>query len=500
MQRQSRKEKELAQQEALRIEKEAKENLEQKVRERTLELSHKNEEIEAQRNQLSDSLKNMQLLSNAGKDIYQSLSMDEIITNIFEHIRDLVRVDVFFVGIFNEQSQELNFLGRRSDGTYLKPFSYALDRDDLMGVWTYKQQRSLLIHDYQSEYNEVIPSVDPARIEGSPRSAIYFPLWIQNKVTGVFAIHSYETHSYNDYSFNILSNLPNYISSAFENAKAYEKINMAKEAIATQNAYITEGINSAQRIQNAILPNIEQIKKHFPEFFVLYKPLDIVSGDFYWYGEIDQQVIIATVDCTGHGVSAAFMGMIGHSLLNQIVYIENIIDPAAILSALHRGVLKTFRREENEGNKGMEMVICVVDKKHKILVYAGARNPIVYIQQKKLYQIKGDKMSIGGEQTQEAFTRHVINLDIPTCLYMFSDGYRDQFGGPRGKKFMSSQFRGLLFEHHESSMHTQKLVLESTLEAWTSAESATKPEGKTNKVKSQEQVDDILVLGVHIAL
>lgn len=508
VQRQDRKEKELAQQEALRIEREAKENLEQKVQERTLELRHKNEKIEAQRNQLSSSLKNMQLLSNAGKDIYQSLSMDEIITNIFEHIRDLVRVDVFFVGIFNEQSQELEFSGRRSDGTYLTPFSHTLDREELMGVWTYKCQRSLLIHDFQEQYSEIIPDASPSWIEDSPKSAVYFPLWVRNKVTGVFAIHSYEPQSYNAYSFNILSNLTNYISSAFENAKAYEKINQAKEAIVTQNAYITEGINNARRIQNAILPNIEQIKKSFPEFFVLYKPVDIVSGDFYWYGEVGHQVIIAAVDCTGHGVSAAFMSMVGHSLLNQIVYIENISDPAAILLALHRGVLKTFRQKENESNKGMEMVICVIDKKQKILIYAGACNPIVYIQHKKLYQVKGDKMAIGGEQTQKVFTRHVINLDIPICLYMFSDGYRDQFGGPRGKKFMSTQFKNLLFEHHDKPMEKQKIILEETLDAWMSepmqdtktAERQVKKEQQVGKTKKHEQIDDILVMGMYINL
>jgi serine phosphatase RsbU (regulator of sigma subunit)/ligand-binding sensor domain-containing protein len=268
-----------------------------------------------------------------------------------------------------------------------------------------------------------------------------------------------------------------------------QALEVAYTDISKKNKHITSSINYAQKIQHAILPVHQQMQEGIPDVFVLFKPRDVVSGDFYWFSQKGDVLIIAAVDCTGHGVPGAFMSMIGNTLLNQIVNEKNITEPAAILNHLHQGVRKALKQEseQSERQDGMDIALCSINKRTRVVQYAGANNPLIWIQNGQLEEIKGNKFSIGGMQkeAERSFTNHTLQLTDTTQFYLFSDGYEDQFGGPENKRFMSKRFKQLLLEVHQKPAGEQKQVLEQTIEQWQGRES---------------QMDDMLVVGFRISV
>jgi serine phosphatase RsbU (regulator of sigma subunit) len=255
---------------------------------------------------------------------------------------------------------------------------------------------------------------------------------------------------------------------------------------------VTDSIRYAKRIQQSILPPIEVVREALPESFVLYKPKDIVSGDFYWMDDSMKDITwIAAVDCTGHGVPGAFMSIIGYNSLNQII-VENkpSVSAAAVLNRLKALVSQSLRQtQDGESSKdGMDIALCKIDKKKKVIEFAGAFNPLLYIktsQSNELLEVKGNKFPIGiyMQEEDEQFTNHQIKIDEGDSFYIFSDGYADQIGGPRNKKFLIKNFRNLLCEIHTESMERQRQILNETLEEWKG---------------EHDQVDDILVIGFRL--
>ncbi|EAY31572.1 SpoIIE family protein phosphatase [Microscilla marina] len=258
------------------------------------------------------------------------------------------------------------------------------------------------------------------------------------------------------------------------------------EELEMKNFKIIGSINAARRIQSAMLPQVNRIKKALPEMFILFRPRDIVSGDFYWFSETAGRLFIAAIDCTGHGVPGAFMSMLGDALLNQIVNIDEITSPDRILNRLHRGVRKALKQDLTENRDGMDMAFCMYDKQAGILEFSGAKNPLLYVQNGEMHKVKGDKMPIGGVRNpgeERIFTRQVVKVDQPTTCYMFSDGYADQFGGPDNRKFMSKKLRNLLLENHQKPFEEQQRILEQRLDEWQG---------------DYRQMDDILVMGFKV--
>lgn len=252
-----------------------------------------------------------------------------------------------------------------------------------------------------------------------------------------------------------------------------------------KNKDITASIRYAKRIQDAILPPDDYVKKHFPNTFILFKPKDIVSGDFYWIADKGEHLIFTAVDCTGHGVPGAFMSIVGHNLLDRIVVEQNILKPSLILDELNKSVSETLRQSDQDDNAvrdGMDIALCVYNRKTNVLQYAGAYNPLWLIQNGELKEIKADKFPIGNLRAGETrrFTNHEIQLLKGDSAYVFSDGYADQFGGPAGKKYKASSFKQLLLDSTTLSMEQQGELLNATIEKWRG---------------NLEQVDDILVIG-----
>ncbi len=270
-----------------------------------------------------------------------------------------------------------------------------------------------------------------------------------------------------------------------ENRVLEAKVEERTKELAEKNRDITSSIQYAKRIQEAILPPTEEIFKHFPDAFILYKPKDIVSGDFYWFGMKEGKRIIAAVDCTGHGVPGAFMSMIGHNLFNQIVNENGITSPGKILDSLHQGVQSALKQGTSsiDTSDGMDVVVCSYDPVTNELEYAGAYRPLFVINDQNVEKIDADKFPIGGSKFDMGrnFTNHTRKMNKGDTIYMFSDGYADQFGGDKGKKFMVKRFNDLLLSIQDKPMKDQGPLLDQSIEAWKGA---------------YMQVDDILVIGI----
>jgi serine phosphatase RsbU (regulator of sigma subunit) len=274
-----------------------------------------------------------------------------------------------------------------------------------------------------------------------------------------------------------------------------EQIENQLGVIKHQHENITNSINYAQKIQNAMLPNENDYQHLFEDSFILFKPKDIVSGDFYWFFNVSDgdfpntersnKVIVVAADCTGHGVPGALMSMVGYNLLNMIVY-NKTYEPNLILTELNKNVRSALQQDKNDNKDGMDLALCVINREAKTIEFAGAKNPLIVIKNGTLEHYKGDKHPIGGSQGEahREFTKHTITYDGDTYIYMFSDGYEDQFGGPDGRKFMVKNLKDLLLKIHQEPFSKQKEILNQTIEDW--------------KGTKEKQIDDILVMGMKV--
>ena len=310
----------------------------------------------------------------------------------------------------------------------------------------------------------------------------------------VFAITLYIANKKGKIANTLLQNQQKQIAQQNKQVQlSFEAISLQKNLLQNQHNEITDSIAYAQRIQQAVLPFADRFDATFgaDNYFILYKPRNVVSGDFYWLYENDkvenQPVILIVADCTGHGVPGAFMSMIGIQLLQEIVIQQNIMLPDEILTKLKSEIIYVLKQQQSKTNDGMDAVAISIDKPNKKVLFAGAMNPLFYIQDAKLTEIKGDKISIGGMYSDEgkSYTSTTILCENTTTFYLISDGYRDQFGGKLNKKFTSKRMRNLLMENHLKPMEIQKNNLENALNEWI-------------QTANETQTDDITVLGIKI--
>jgi PAS domain S-box-containing protein len=255
--------------------------------------------------------------------------------------------------------------------------------------------------------------------------------------------------------------------------------------IQNKNKKINDSINYAKRIQNAILPNTRHINKALPDSFILYKPRDVVSGDFPWFVQIKNEIFIAAVDCTGHGVPGALLSLIGYFLLNDIVRSRKITEAGKILDLLDEGVTQTLRQDQDDSatKDGMDIALCRINTETRTIEYAGAHRPLYIMKGGVMEEIKGNKFPIGGGifKNQTNFTTTKVELNKGDSFYFSSDGFPDQFGGPEVRKFGPKKTREIIERVHTSSMKEAAQVFDTEWEEW-------KGEHK--------QTDDVLLIGI----
>ena len=277
--------------------------------------------------------------------------------------------------------------------------------------------------------------------------------------------------------------------------RTHEIVEKNKE-LEVKNQDIMDSLNYAKSLQHSIFPNLDFIKSYFPESFIYFRPKDVVSGDFYRFDKLPEQnkFLITCADCTGHGVPAALMSMIGNILIKDIIVNPKNNLPGDILSELDTAVVKTLRQNQGEKrNDGMDVVLCEINLEAKKIIFSSAMRPIVLMRDGNLMWKQGSRFSIGGQKvSNKIFRNEIIDLQDGDIVYLFSDGYIDQFGGQYGKKFKSSRFKLLLKEIYQLPISEQKKVLSQTFDDWI------KKSDSTNK--TYDQIDDVLVMGFRITL
>jgi serine phosphatase RsbU (regulator of sigma subunit) len=262
-----------------------------------------------------------------------------------------------------------------------------------------------------------------------------------------------------------------------------QELQTQKDVVEEKNREIVDSINYALRLQKAIIPTEAKIKEALPESFVYFKPKDIVSGDFYWMNKVKEKVLIAAIDCTGHGVPGALVSIVGANGLNRCVKEFSLSQPAEILDKLTELVVETFESGEDAVKDGMDGAICLVDPEKRTLEYAGANNPLWIIRKetRELEEIKANKQPIGDFEFKVPFENHTFQFSEGDLIYIFSDGYVDQFGGPKGKKFKYKTLKNLLTDNQDLPLSEQRSLLHETFNEW---------KGEL------EQLDDVCVIGV----
>jgi serine phosphatase RsbU (regulator of sigma subunit) len=318
-------------------------------------------------------------------------------------------------------------------------------------------------------------------------SLVYLPLQLENKPLGVITVQSFKKNSYSERELTFLRSLASYVSIALDNSSAYQLIN-------EKNQKITDSIRYAQTIQQAILPSEKKIEKPFrlsnEDYQIIFRPKDIVSGDFYWTSQSSDYFFIAAVDCTGHGVPGAFMSMIGNTLLSEIVEIQKIYEPSLILDKLNEQFVEALRQDENANSDGMDVCLCRInfDNQKTEVVFAGAKRPLFYMdynenKANKIERLQGTRKSVGGKQrNQNNFKQHILSLNKKSRIYLSTDGLPDQ-NNPQGEKFGTTEVTEFIQKTCHLPIKEQITALENEL---------------VNHQQNAEQRDDITFIGIEV--
>ncbi len=266
--------------------------------------------------------------------------------------------------------------------------------------------------------------------------------------------------------------------------KAYDQNLRLMQRIEAINEKLTTSIEYAQKIQKASFPKPEFLNKVLPEYFILLKPRDVVSGDFYWVGKVDDKVVVVVADCTGHGVPGAIMSMFGVVYLNEIVGNNGVTSPASIINDMRKIVIESLQQnEDSEIKDGMDMSVITIDAPNSLIEYAGAFNPILLIRDGELTIFPADHMPVSIGEINQPFKNTIIPYCRGDCFYLFTDGFASQFGGPNNKKMKQSGFRQLILDNYHLPMVEQKKQFDIFFEAWKGA---------------LEQIDDVLLMGIRM--
>ena len=384
---------------------------------------------------------------------------------------------------FNEKSRKFTYILNSIDSPYVAD-PYTGFTEEFLAFY----ETGGKIPAYEDEFGQWLTAISPVRNKAEKVVAIvevdekfdHFISQERKKLAGNLAI---SLAIFVFIGFIILRQVKQITRKEEEQKRIIRESN---EIISQKNRDILDSINYAKRIQNAILVPPQEIFAQL-DAFILYKPKDIVSGDFYYFSQVDDKLILAAVDCTGHGVPGALMSMIGNDLLNHITKERKVSKPSEILDLLHLGVTNVLKQNENYGETrdGMDMALLCIDKKKRTVHYSGAYRSLTLVRQGELITYKADKYPIGNTQVdRDHFTNHEIPVETGDLLYMSSDGYADQFGGEKGKKFMVKNFNELLLQHYQLPLAEQEKILDQAITDWMG--------------EQHEQVDDMLVIGLKI--
>jgi len=439
----------------------------------------KNEELNFRADYLKESNKRIETIGQIGQEIASKLNLEELLALIYKKVNKLMSADVMYIGTLDNQI--INFPFYIKNGKRIHNIIVPMDHRGKFTVWCIKNRKQMIINDFDKEASEYISLTDSQKKETPPSSIMILPIIIKEKIIGVIGVHSFKKNSYSNEKVDILKALAGYVSIALENARIHKDLNDVYDLIETKNAEIIDSINYSKRLQSAILPSKESIANMFPNSFVFYLPKDVVSGDFYWTKEINGTKYIAAADCTGHGVPGAMVSMVCANALNRTVNEFSLIEPSDILDKAKELVANTFAMSKGFVYDGMDIALCAFESNH--VKFSGANRPLWIVRKGKLLEFKPNKQSVGytDENDTKPFTQVEVEILTQDRIYIFSDGFTDQFGGEFDKKFKSKPLKSLLVSLTDTPIKQQRESLEKTFRKW------------KNK---QEQVDDVCIIGI----
>ena len=459
------------------------------LKQKQAEVMAQRDDLSKQRNEIENSYQNVRVLSDIGQQVTATLDFDQMVAVLYQHVNSLMNAPGFGIGVLNEKTNLIEFRGYSVEGNQLNyDFNAARDKT-LLSAWAIRNQKEVKIGDLQSEYAKYVAGEVVAVGTTIPKSLIYLPLAIKGRPVGVLTVQSLEKNTYSERHLTLLKGLASYVSIALDNIQNYSELGQAKNTIQESSIRIMDSLRYAQTIQQAILPTDDMLQSSFDDSFMIFRPKDVVSGDFYWLREIEGRTFIASVDCTGHGVPGAFMSMIGSRLLNEIINEANVLEPAKILDELHLRLKNALKQEESRNDDGMDVSLCRIDALEedtleREIVFAGAKRHAVWISRGESHILKGDKKSIGGwrKTKKRPFIQLQMTAKKGDALYLFTDGITDQ-NNIAGAKYGSKRLHQLLSQNSDFDMSEQKTILEEDL---------------ARHQGNQKQRDDITLIGIRL--
>ena len=431
-------------------------------------LADQNNEINRQNDEIEKYYHNLHLIGEFGQSITSSLNFEEIQETVYTYIKSMLRFTSFGIGIHNVYHKNIVYSKFYLNDQLQPIFSESLTEKDKMANWCLKNKKELLLYHFKKEFQEYIEEGVELDAENANQSQIFVPLLVQDKTIGVMTVQHKHKNAYNQTTLSNIKTLAAYVAIAIDNSDAYRILH-------SQNENIISSIRYASRIQEAILPEQSVVAQYF-DSFILNRPKDIVSGDFFWFttvkSEYAELIFAAVVDCTGHGVPGAFMSMIGSRLLSEIVNIRKIYSPCLILENLKAGIAKALN-QTSCGSDGMDVCLCrfekikTIDESYTQVIFSGAKRPLYWFEagEQCIRTIKGDKKQIGMVNRfleDTPYINHRFNMKAGDVVYLTSDGFIDQ-PNKNKKSYGSKKLVRSLLEVAALPMETQAERIEQSL-------------------------------------
>jgi len=434
----------------------------------------------------------MVMLSTIGQKITLCLNVSDINDVIYESLNEIMKLDGFGIGIFDPLTNTINFPGYIEEGTKYKASVYdAADPNRLASI-CFSKNTEIIIDNYSVDYIKYISTAPAPVIGRQVQSIIYLPLSLNSKKVGVITVQGFEKDMFTEYHLNILRNIGIYGAIALENASLYHNMEMEVQArtieivkqkniIESKQKEIIDSINYAKRIQYTLLAHHDFLKIHLKDHFTFFKPKDIVSGDFYWAAEHHNRFYFAVCDSTGHGVPGAFMSLLNIGFLNEAIKEKDIAEPNKVFDYVRQKLIDNISQDGQQD--GMDAILICIDKKTNTITYSAAHNNPLLVTDNHFVELQKDKMPIGKGESETGFTNFQLSYKPNDMLYLYTDGFADQFGGPMGKKYKNKKLNELLLNVSDLPLAEQQLKLESEFVFW-----------KGNL----EQVDDVCIIGIRL--
>jgi len=452
-----------------------------------LQKKRSNRLLNLQKKELEQLALRLETLNSIDKAILQAETFKDIIYNTIKELSNKFPVIRASITFFNFDKGTFSPFSISGKGKSRLDMGLDFPLQEFGGIDTLKTHAPYIVEDL-SRLNSLSDS-DKILMEEGVGSYILTPIVAKGELLASLNICFSERRAITVGMVNLLLEITNGIGISIIQHRLQEKLR-------EQHTSITDSINYARKIQDAILPPLKMVEKILPDSFIFYRPKDIISGDFYWIertgtlAEKNALIFFAVADCTGHGVPGAMVSVMCNNALNRSIKEFHLKKTSKILHKVHELVFASLHSYSDqdtlsleEVKDGMDIALCCFNPQNLSLEYAGANNPLYYITTEKFHEIKGDAFAIGSYYSNVSFTNHIVPITSDTCFYLFSDGFADQFGGPKGKKYMSSRFKTLLRDRHRLTMADQKTILCKEFDEWKGP---------------LEQIDDVCVMGIRL--